>query len=388
MKPLMRFSYILVIAAGCNVNVPFDPADVVRPIDEAIDEAQQAIEGAIADPLGAKPFPVLVGGDGERVYYATSLTDVRLNFPGITSDVVIPSFGGPSNLYKFEDKERSLVRPLIPAGSFFDMTTDGRFVAYFAVPDIDTLSFELRVLDLDFDTESVLFVNSQDEFVLPSILSLQLDGGRIAFVIFDSAAQTMRLHVEDLLSVDPAIEIETSSNFWSFSLRGDRLAYAAGDYGGPKQVVLRDLATDAVEIVAEGIRVGPTEDDFKVFQGANSVIWTESGSTAGETRVMHYDVPTGVTRVWAESLQGNLAGVSDDYLITEETVFRTPRQSDQIVIRRYDAAGKVKKLATFQAGGFAGQTTVFGDRVSWVNPERKIVVMPLAGGDRIIFRPF
>ena len=59
---------LLGLATACNFNVPFDPAELVRPIDEALNSLQNGLEGALADPFGTRPFPVLVGGDGERVY--------------------------------------------------------------------------------------------------------------------------------------------------------------------------------------------------------------------------------------------------------------------------------------------------------------------------------
>ncbi len=55
---------------------------------------------------------------------------------------------------------------------------------------------------------------------------------------------------------------------------------------------------------------------------------------------------------------------------------------------RYDADGKRKKLAEFNADGFAGQSQILGGRAVWVNPDRRIVIQPLTGGDRKIFRPF
>ena len=115
--------------AACTVNAPFDPSDPFRDLSGLIDDDQSGFENAIEDPLGSKPFPIVFGGDSERVFYATNLTDIRIKFSGPTNDVVIPGLLGPSNVYKFQNKERELIRPLVPSHATAGMATDRQFPA-------------------------------------------------------------------------------------------------------------------------------------------------------------------------------------------------------------------------------------------------------------------
>jgi hypothetical protein len=381
---------VLCLFWGCNVNVPFDPATVLQPIDDAFQEAQQFIEGAVADPLGAKPFPVLVGGDSERVFYATTLTDVRLNFPGPTSDFIIPGFSGPSNLYKFEDRQRDLIRPLVPGGAFLGMATDGRYVAYVAIEDVELLRFSVRAVEVNSLTEQVVFDPSAEEglfFLPPFVLGQVLDvsEGRLAFALFDEENVVPRLRVVDLTGVEPTLEFDTG-RIESFDLLANRLAYSETEENGDARLVLKNLSiTD--DGLTEIAHFDPSEYDVPVFQSNNGVVWSE-GSHEGLVRVMRYDVPTGTTRVWADAASGVLTGASDDFFITEELVERYPQNPNQIVVRRYSADGQVRVFARFRADGLSGQSLVIGLRAAWVNPERKIVLAPLGGGDRTIFQPF
>lgn len=375
---------VVCLGVACNLYMPFDPATVFQPVDEAIQEAEQAFENAVADPLSAKPFPVIVGGDNERVFYATNLGDIRVNFPGPTNDVVIPGFFGPSNLYQYARKERDLIRPLVPGGAFFGMATDGQFIAYVSFLDPESDPASIVVADMGNLTDRVVFDGAAEERAAVVPQQLAVDDGRLAFVIHDLDDVVDWLRVEDLILIDPSLEIETEVVF-AFDLRGNRLAYIEESVDGPVRVMLRDLSTDERLIVGDHLRLtGPSPT---VFLGENRVVWAEPSSD-GLSSVYAYDIPSGSTRLWADDVSGTLAGANDDYFVTEEYVERLPQQANKFIVHRYDADGHVRKLADFRADGLAGQVGVIGDRAVWVNPERKIVVAPLGDGDRISFRPF
>jgi hypothetical protein len=101
---------VLVIVGGCTVDVPqlsdAGLGQFINQLERQLATQQQEFENAIQDPLDTDPYPVLVGGDSAHVYYATGLTDIRLNLPGRQNDLVIPSFVGPSNLYLYQDGKR------------------------------------------------------------------------------------------------------------------------------------------------------------------------------------------------------------------------------------------------------------------------------------------
>lgn len=394
----MRRNALSVVAAlawvgACDVNVPFDPAGAFAPIDSTIDRIENQIDNALADPLGAKPYPVLIGGNEARVYYATNLTDVRLNFSGQTNDVVFSGVG-PSNVYHYDvsRKERELLESLVPAGASAELgrvATDGEFVAYQAAPG------DAEVLDASIFEPSRIVAGRlrglgdarviADEAVDDSIdilPGLTIGDGRLVFSYSETSADVDRLRIVDLYDEAPDIEIEAEW-FGSFTVRGDRLVYSAKTIDGDAVVVLRDLTTDEETILDEkGAAVV-----FELALADNSVVWAEYGS--GDTqRVWRFDIPTGVERLWVDGVAGRLAGASDEFIVTEERVYRLPQAADKLVIRRYDADGRMRELASFHADGLAGQTRVFGSRVAWVNPERRIVLAPLAGGDRVAFRPY
>jgi hypothetical protein len=251
------------------------------------------------------------------------------------------------------------------------------------------------------DTE-VIFEGDEDE---PSIVpsNLVLDDGRLAFTIADlndasgpaiddegnvpalSALPARRLRVEDLDGLEPTLEIEAPA-IGRFALRGSRLAYVAESEDGTIDLWLRDLNTDVSEIVAENLHVDDL-NEIRVAWSANKLWWREPAAE-NLSRVWAFDLVEGTVELRSEAVIGRLVGGDDDRFVTEEYVRRLPQQADRIKIRRYDADGKVKELASFRADGLAGQTTVMGDRAVWVNPERKIVIAPLAGGDRTIVKPF
>ena len=149
------------------------------------------------------------------------------------------------------------------------------------------------------------------------------------------------------------------------------------------EIILHDLATDETTVIAQNLDNG----FVPLFLTDNRVVWAERAS-GDLLRVWAHDLPSGTTFVWADAVEGDLVGASDDFLLTEEYIDRSPDKPDRIAVVRYDADGKRKKLAEFNADGFAGQSQILGNRAVWVNPDRRIVVQPLAGGDRKIFRPF
>jgi hypothetical protein len=375
---------------GCNVNVPFDPSDLVRPIDDVFEGVQEGLADAVADPLGAKPFPVLVGGDNERVFYATSLTDIRINFPGATNDVVIPGFLGPSNLYRFERKERELIRPLIPGGAVGRLATDGRYVAYVAYPELNPPREQLRVTDLETFADYAVFDGASDDASTVLTVGMALSSGRLAFLLAELDGGAGRLRIEDLKEIDPTTEIEirgdVSGDPPPFDLRGNRLALVERADDGSLFLSLRDLSTDTSTVIAERLRMS-FRVEARVVLTDNSLVWSEPADD-GLSRILRHDLTSGVTRVWVEAARGELAGATDEFLVTEEPIYRRPDRADQISVHRYDLGGERRTLATFRADGLAGQTRVIGNRAVWVNAERKIVIAPLNGGDRTIFRPF
>ena len=112
---LLAAALVLSGLTGCDIDVPLDLAGLARPIENAIGDVLTGVEQALADPLDANPFPVLIGGNSARVFYATNLTDIRLRFPGPLNDIVLPGVFGPSNVYEFDTatKRRKLIRPLV-----------------------------------------------------------------------------------------------------------------------------------------------------------------------------------------------------------------------------------------------------------------------------------
>lgn len=373
--------------AGCSVDVPINPAAGYQPLDDLINGLQSGFEDAVEDPLGAKPFPLLMGGDSERVFYATNLTDIRLKFRGPVNDVILPGIIGPSNVYQLAGKQRELIRPLVPAGAFSGFATDGRFMAWMTIPEVESeaLLQQIVVADLFSFSERVLYSTETDGGMIASS-TLALNDGRLAFAIADDADfVSQRLRIEDLDDTGPAIEI-AGGQFANVRLRGNRLAYVETSADGAVRIMLRDLSSEESIEVASDVRAAAFSIGL-VLTG-NTLVWSDE-SNGDLTRITAYDFATGESREWVDAARGRLAGATDDYVVTEERVGgRFPNKADRLVIRKYDIDGKPKQMADFRADGFAGQTRVLGDRVVWVNPDRRIVVQPLPGGDRKIFRPF
>ena len=365
---------------GCTVNAPFDPSDVFGDLSGLIEGIQSGFENAIEDPLRSKPFPIVFGGDSERVFYATNLTDIRIKFSGPTNDVVLPGLLGPSNVYKFQNKQRELIRPLAPTHAIAGMATDGEFLAFLSITDIDEdPRFAVVVSDLRGFGDRIIF--QPDDEANVAVFELAIDSGRLAFQIvdFDSGLSTLR--VEDLRGAEPAREFDGDVS--NVRLRGSRLAYVGETDAGSSEVILHDLATGEATVIAPNVAGGVPY----LFLTDNRVVWAERIS-ADLFRVRAHDLPSGTTFVWADAVAGALTGASDEFLLAEEFTDRFPDKPNRIAVVRYDADGKRKKLDEFNADGFAGQSQILGGRAVWVKPDRRIAVQPLAGGDRKIFRPF
>jgi hypothetical protein len=372
----------IVLVLGCTIDVPLPGAGPLDDLSGFFANVQRDLENAIEDPFDADPFPIVIGGDSERVFYATNLTDIRLNFPG-PNDVVLPGIIGPSNVYKLQDRQRELIRPLALTNAVAGMATDGRFVAYMTIADLDaTPRVGVAVSDLQRIEERLIYLPEDAEET--AVTDLALDNGRLAFVIQNFVDGGFVLRVEDLSEIEPAVEIQAD---WiaDMQLRGDRLGYLETAPGDVSRIVLRDLATGDATIVAS---LSPGQWSARLFLANNTLVWSEP-NPADVARVTAYDIPTGRTRVWADAVPGELAGASDVFFVTETYISDLKGDKpERIAVTRYDIDGGSKELARFNAGGFAGQTQVLGNRAIWVNPDRKIVIQPLAGGERDIFRPF
>lgn len=375
-------------AAGCNVEAPFDPGRVIGNIAENIADTERAIGNALADPLEADPFPVLLGSSSARVFYATNLTDIRVRFRGPTNDIVIPGILGPTNLYSYETQreKRQLLRPLAPSfasDGINAIDTDGDYVAFVSITGLRT-SDPHMVLDAGtvFSETSRLFDASlrADELVFPHLV---VDNGRLAYILVNRVTQRDRLRVVDLTAVDPTWQF-SADRVGDFEMSHERLVYVVQD-GGVISVIFRDLRMGAEIALAVDIRATSVED-INVAIANNTIVWSEPLSD-GPSRIMAYDVPTGETWVWVDAVDGRLAGASDTHFVTQQRIIRV-NKDDKIEIRRYDAEGKSKELADFSADGQAGQARVLGNFAAWVNPKREVVLSPLTGGDKIKFDPF
>ncbi len=376
---------LLLSASACSVEMPFDPATVLQPIENALTDAERAFEDAVTDPLNAKPFPVLIGGNDEQIFYSTNLGDVRINFPGPTNDVVVPGFFGPSNLYRYQNKSREMIRPLVPGSTFLGLATDGQHIAYIAVKEEPSSPFDVRVAEIAGVTERIVFDAESNTGTRVVPTRLAMDHGRVAFLTETDGTNGVTLRVHDVAGSDSPIVVEARSVL-SFALHGNRLAYIEEDASGSLRVIMRDLATTDVTTLADHIRVTDCEP-VGIFLTANHAVWSEP---AGDdlSRALSYEIPTAETRVFADTIVGRLVGADDRHIVTEEYVDRGSNKPNLVVVRRYDGDGKKKKLAEFRADGLAGQTTVIGHSAVWVNPGRKIVSAPLEGGDRRAFSAF
>jgi len=374
----------LILCGGCSVNLSFDPSSVFDPIEDALDDAGQAIEDALSDPLSSKPFPVLIGGDDERLFYATNLGDFRINFPGPTNDIVIPGYMGPSNLYRHQDNRRELIRPLVQGSPFLGLATDGRFVAFITVTDDPERPYAIRAAEIGGVFDRIVFDGDDDESHVVNPSQLAVDDGRVAFVLSELSDGSSTIRIEDLTQESPPVDVESDSVI-SLDLRGSRLAYVSESTSGSVKVIVHDLSTSETIFEVDARPRAALYPD--VFLDLNSVIWSEP-TDDGLSRVSIHEIPTEQTRILADSVHGFVTGATSEHFVTEQYVDEGFNRPLHIVVRRYDADGGSHKLAEFRADGLAGQVMVVGNRAAWVNDARRIVVQPLAGDDRDSFRPF
>lgn len=368
--------------SACTFESPVDPANLGPSLFASLLGGSQQFDSALADPLGAKPFPRVIGGDSERIFYATNLGDIRVKFPGPTNDIVFPGLVGPSNLYVYRDRQRELLRPLVPSGALGGLTTDGQYVAYLQWATDDQEPRPDRVLVGSIATGDVVEVTEDvgaDGFVLPD---LRLDGGRLAYIVWSE--QGTRLYVRPL-DAAAAEFVTQADDFISIDLKGSRLAYISFAEAGAG-VYLVDLSTGEQTILASNVE--DAQYGNQVLLTANSVVWSEGGTGFDLPRIMRYDIATGEQMLWIDAADGELAGASDTYVLTQRRDFADPGETERIVITRYNTDGKSRVLADFRADGRAGQAQVLGDRAVFVNPERRVVVAPLEHGDRTSFKPF
>ena len=261
---------------------------------------QEDLEDFLADPLGIRPFPVIVGGDSERIYYATNLSDISVNFPGPSNDLVIPGFYGPSNLYKYEDKQREMIRPLVPAFVFGASTTDGFHVIYLrnSLPGQEG-NLQLVACDIVWSEPWVLFDAAESDpnsYVGEPVIS----SGRVAFVIsaYDEANAVVR--VVEVTSGEVICEIEVG--WWSnLDLKGNLLAYQVQPDEGPEQLFLLDLASGDEALLLSELPLSNTIRSVHITD--NKVVWDEwtGSSSAG---IKAYDISSGTTETWIDAISG------------------------------------------------------------------------------------
>ncbi len=375
----------LIAIPACNLEIPLNPSDLARPFANFAEDLQDSVDRAAADPFGARPFPRLIGGNNRDVFYATNLADVRIDFAGPTNNIILPGITGASNLYVYDldQRERNLAETFLPSAlvtPFANMVTDGTYVAY-TIADEDGLRVDAGRIGQSVQT---VFRTVKDGERFAS-LELVMDEGRLAFQVFDFADDGFFIRVIDLLDRTLPQEFVTEG-LARIALNGDRLAWLSSTQGPTGNVTLIELSTGNITVLADRLAVEtPLDNDLAIAD--NLVVWSETTGD-GLKRISAYDMPTKTGFVWADGVAGRLAGATDDFFVTEEVELRLPRAPDRISVRRYDADGRMRTLARFPREGLAGQATVAGQNVVWVNPERRVIVAPIAGGDRQSFRPF
>lgn len=366
---------------GCTLDSPVDPAGLFGPINNALEDVQRAVENAVADPLGNRPEPILIGGDSERIFYATNLGDIRIRFPGPTNELIIPGLLGPSNLYVHENRERRLLRPLIPAGALSSLSTDGDLVAYVWNTDFESGAVTQRVrlgsLSVVADRTILETPTADGEIVT----DLRLTPGRLVMVLAPVAEiGASRILVQSTLDDSP-----DGSFFGGFiralDLRGTRLVYVnRTDVGDNLHLV--DLVSGDDRVVAASDQTIPD-----VYLTNNYIVWSEVARDGDPLRILAYDLVNDAIVVWTDAVRGRLAGANDRYWITQR-IERRDRGTEIVIIERHESGAATRRLADFRNDGRAGQTRVLGDRVVFVNADRKIVVVPLDGSGRFNFNPF
>jgi hypothetical protein len=362
------------ILPSCTIDVPFDPATLLLPgntLGEALEKFGQQIE----DPFNNRPTPLLLGGDAKRIFYATDLTEIDIRFDGPTNDIVLPGFIGPSNVYVHEDGERKFVRRLVPTGALWRLATDGTNVAFVQKPGLGT---DAQQNDLVLNGQVLLSHAPGDEAFFADVVLVE---GTLAVTEQSlDGAFASRVHVFDAAS-GQARFLVSAAVVSPLSLLGDELVYWT-NVGGAYRLVELNVVSGENHTLAE--RTSPPRD---VFQSANRVVWSEE-IDFGHVRVLALDHASGQIATLGDTVSGRLAGATDGVFVSEEQFTADNDVTGRIAVRRHNADGTVEELANFRADRRAGQTFVAGDRAVFVNDDQRIVVVPLAGGDRFNFSPF
>lgn len=384
MPRLALLGVALLGLAGCTIDVSGDATGLFDELAQLVANVQDNIDAALADPLNSDPYPVLMGGDSARIFYATNLGDVRLNFRGPTNDIVFPGLVGPSNVYQLEGRQRELLRPLVLAGQLSGLTTDGTYVAYIALPDLDdpnTQRLMIGYTDAIAGDEVVYQVNSDDEYIWPELL---IADGRVVFWVIQVEPWVATLHVVTLADGDTGVRFINANDAGDAALEGTRLAQVLSNDDGTLRVVLRDIVAGTEETIAPSIA---SAGGVAVCLSNNRVVWGAADTYGQYSRIVAYDLTTQQTTTLADAAIGTLAGATDTQFVTE--AYRSNVLGvERIEIRRYDADGKSKEIADFRADGLAGQTCVLGDRIVYVNAKRQIVTVPFSGGDGHSYAPY
>jgi len=372
---------------GCTVDVPTDPASFPNPLNalgDLFENVASGVEDFVEDPLDAGYYPVLVGGDSEKVLYATNLGDVRFRFPGRTNDLVLPGLVGPSNLYRYQNRERRMIQALVPAGTFGWLATDGTYFGYVAFSETDP-PLPQRVMIGAIGETATLAYDAAERGSEAYVSSLLIDEGVAVFYVGGLEDGTAVLRVQDLTGALEARELEVDDRT-VFDLRARRLVYeAAGD--GVRELRLRDLDGDE-EIVLASLAADGASYLGGVFLTDNKVVWSETSADFTTVRIVAYDIPSGETVVWADAVPGWLAGAADGHFLIEEYFTAGNNVTNRIRLRLHEVGGRIRELANFRADGLAGQAHILGNRVVFVNDERRVVTVPLGRGERRSFAPY
>lgn len=358
---------------ACTVDVPFDPATLLLPggLSDGLLKFGQQLE----DPLNNQPAPVLLGGDGERIFYATDLTEVDIRFDGPTNDIVLPGFRGPSNVYVYEDGERSLVRRLVPSGALWRLVTDGQNIAYVRTRGLDS---DERQFDLILNGAVVASLEPDDDAYFADLALVE--GTLIAMVQSLGEDANSRLHVFDADSGEERFLL-TAAVVSPLSLLGDQLVYWKSS-GALYRLVGFNVVSGENVTLAE-----TTSLPLDVYQSAGRIVWSENIDFE-HVRVMALDRASGQVATLMDIISGRLAGATDTVFVSEESFTADNGVTGRLAIRRHDADGTVAELADIRDDRRAGQTFVAGERAVFVNDDQKIVVVPLNGGERFNFSAF
>lgn len=356
---------------SCTIEAPFDPATLLLPgstLGETLEKFGQQLE----DPFNNRPTPVLLGGDSKRIFYATDLTEIDIRFDGPTNDIVLPGFIGPSNVYVHEDGERSLVRRLVATGALWRLATDGASVAFVQKPGIGT---DAQENDLVLDGEVLLSHAPGDETFFADIVLVE---GTLAVTEQSlDGAFASRIHVFEAASGEARFLI-SAQVVSRLSLLGDELVYWT-NVGGVYRLIGFNVVSGENKTLAES-----SSPPLDVFQSANRVVWSEEIDFE-HARVMALDRASGQVTTLAETISGRLAGATDQIFVSEEEFTADNDVTGRIAVRRHDVDGTVEELANIRADRRAGQTFVAGDRAVFVNDDQRVVVVPLADGERFNF---